>query len=282
MNADHFLTTGSKHISQGRPCEDYAWSGPIDGERVVGVVSDGCSGALANTDIGARTITFAFVRYVQSVKNSGSDSFRGDFYKTLQKSFAAPRLTDAPDDYLATLVGFVATEQTASVFLMGDGAIATKDSEGIHQLIEIEWYGNAPYYLDYTLRTGFRERFLEKLPDSGFQAVERRTTEFSSGTDGVHILSCNAERLGFEALENGMVFDFKPKDQGLVALAVMTDGIAHVGSISAPSVVAELLSFKNTLGGFVKRRIRKALTEFTKGGHTARDDIAISCVWMGE
>jgi hypothetical protein len=178
-------------------------------------------------------------------------------------------------------VGFVATEQTASVFLMGDGAIATKDSEGIHQLIEIEWYGNAPYYLDYTLRTGFRERFLKKLSDSGLQVVERRTTTFSDSADGAHILSRETEQLGFEALENGMIIDFKPRDEGIVALAVMTDGIAHVGSISAPSVVAELLSFKNTRGGFVKRRIRKALTEFTSEGHVVYDDLAISCVWMG-
>ncbi|MBF0528398.1 MAG: protein phosphatase 2C domain-containing protein [Deltaproteobacteria bacterium] len=282
MNVDHFFTIGAMHVSQGTPCEDYAWSGHLHSDAVFGVVSDGCSGACANTDIGARTISFALTRTIQSRKVPGGEWFRGDFFHELRKNFASLRLTDTENDYLATVVGFVATPETASVFLMGDGAIATRDAEGICQLIELDWYGNAPYYLEYTLRSDHRARFLKGLPEPSLQAVQRRTTTFSMNETGLSLLGSATKWLGFEALETGLVLDFKPQDQGLRVLAVMTDGISHIGAVPAEAAVAQFLAFKNTRGGFVKRRMRKALTVFSQDGHMPRDDIAVACVWMGD
>lgn len=282
MNTDHVFTIGSVHVSRGTPCEDYAWSEKLDRDLVLGVVSDGCSGAFANTDIGARTISFAFARAITSRRVPPWEWFRGDFFQRLQANFASPRITDAENDYLATVAGFIATPEKASVFLMGDGAIAARSADGVHRLIEFDWAGNAPYYLGYTLNSERRARFLDALSETPGRAVRRRTTTFSVSESGPHILEAVTESLDFEDLETGVILDFRPKEQGILALAVMTDGVSHIGSISAAAAVGELLAFKNTRGGFVKRRVRKALLVFSKNGHAARDDIALACVWMGD
>ena len=280
MNVDHFFTIGSTHVSQGTPCEDYASSGELDCSLVFGVVADGCSGALADTDIGARTISRAFARALALRKERRGEWFRGDFFHQLRECFATPRITDRENDYLATVVGFAASKETASVFLMGDGAIATRRADGRYELIELDWWGNAPYYLDYTLRPGLRARFLEGLPEPPMGAVERRTTTFFMDENGWNPIESRSEWLDFEALEHGLVLDFNRAEDDLLALAVTTDGISHLGGVQASAAVAQLLAFKNHKGAFVKRRALKALAAFRKNGHVPRDDLALACVWL--
>jgi hypothetical protein len=129
-NVDHYCTVGGMHVSQGTPCEDYALSGHLDRDAVFGAVSDGCSGARANTDVGARTIAFAFARTIQSRQVPAGEWFRGGFFDALRESFASSRITNSEDDHLATFVGFVAIPETASVFLMGDGEVSVWNTLG--------------------------------------------------------------------------------------------------------------------------------------------------------
>ncbi|MDR3553140.1 MAG: hypothetical protein P4L55_00160 [Syntrophobacteraceae bacterium] len=46
--------------------------------------------------------------------------------------------------------------------------------------------------------------------------------------------------------------------------------------------MGELLAFKNARGGFVKRRMRKTLSGFSKSYRRLRDDLAMACVWLEE
>ena len=59
LTADHYFTIGTTHARAGEPCEDYALSGTLKDGRVYGIVTDGCSGANARTDLGARVLALA-------------------------------------------------------------------------------------------------------------------------------------------------------------------------------------------------------------------------------
>ena len=65
LTADHYFTIGTSHARAGEPCQDYALSGTLKDARVYGIVTDGCSGANARTDLGARVLALAMEAELQ-------------------------------------------------------------------------------------------------------------------------------------------------------------------------------------------------------------------------
>jgi hypothetical protein len=280
MVVDHFFAIGTPHANSGGACEDYARSGLATAELAVGAVADGCSGASANTEVGAQAAVFAFERALLPHRHRAGGWFDAPFAEDFLAAFGASRVSPSEDDYLASLVGFAATSREAAIYLFGDGAIALRYADGRHLLIEIEWAGNAPYYPGYGTRPELRKRFLAQLSDP-YAAVVQRRTEFVAGGGDLTTLAASSETQSFEALERGTVMRFYPADEKVEALAVMTDGLARVGRLSAAEATAELLAFKNHRGQFVKRRCLRALAAFRRGGQLLGDDLAMAGVWFG-
>ncbi len=276
MNVDHYFTIGSMHAVQGLPCEDYAGSGVWDDRLYYGMVADGCSGARARTDIGARVISLAFTKTLKTRQALTGGWFQGDFLDQLREAFKNSRLSDDPDDYFATMVGFAATAEQAEVFLMGDGAVAAHYKDDRLQLVEVNWYNNMPYYLNYSLAPEMDRHYWEHLAAAPAGILEQRTTIFRRMENSIEILTSNSEHLDFDTAAKGLTFQFQGRD--LKALAVMTDGITQINGVPAPEVASRLLAFKTRQGVFVKRRSLKALAEFHKNGQVARDDLALACV----
>ena len=277
---DHFFAIGTPHANSGGACQDYARSGLVTADLAVGAVADGCSGASANTEVGAQAAVFAFERALLPYRHRPGGWFDAPFAEDFLAAFGASRVSPREDDYLASLVGFAANSREAAIYLFGDGAIALRYTDGRHLLIEIEWPGNAPYYPGYSSRPEVRERFLAQLSDP-YAAVVQRRTEFVAGDGGVTTLASSSETRSFEALERGAVIRFQPADEQIEAMAVMTDGLARIGCLSAAEAAAELLAFKNHRGHFVKRRCLRALAALRRGGQLLGDDLAIAGVWFG-
>ena len=66
-------------------------------------------------------------------------------------------------DYLATLVGVVATPQHATALLCGDGAIGVRFRDGRFELRTFAWRDDAPYYFMYRLEPEVRERMIARV-----------------------------------------------------------------------------------------------------------------------
>lgn len=283
MNVDHFITIGSSHNAQGKPCEDYALSGKLSSGAVFGVVSDGCSGANANTDVGSRALSWAFQQVLEHRTAQVGEWFADGFTNELKRVFGNLQYpTSARSDYLATVVGFAATPEQASIFVHGDGAVAFRFADGSMRLIEFNWWDNTPFYLNYQLHHDLLDQFVKPYESGLIEPFGMRTTTFRPTADGVEVLDSVHERFSMDELFDGYVLSVRPTDDGIVAIAVLTDGVEQVGAKPVLEVAAEFLAYKNHEGEFVKRRMLRALKDFRKDGLNPRDDVGIAAVWFSE
>jgi hypothetical protein len=282
MTLDHFFTIGSAHHAQGTPCEDYALSGTLPSGVAFGVVADGCSGARADTDVGARAISWAFKEALSESPAEAGHWFDKGFTERLQAAFVRNQFAGAREDYLATVVGFAATPDFASVYVHGDGAVALRYADGRMELIQFSWWDNTPVYLNYQVHTEWLDRFLVPYQDGVIEPFGVRRTLFKAGEHGLEVLQSRHERFSVDQMMDGHVLQFQPAAHGIVAMAVLTDGIEQMGEMPAIDVARDWLSFKNFQGEFVKRRMLKSLKEHRKDGAIPRDDVGIAAIWFPE
>jgi hypothetical protein len=290
MNVDHYFAIGRRHVTAGEPCQDYALSAAVADGRVYGVVADGCSGANAHTDIGARALAHAFaagIARVSPVETGAMPArpFDDRFLAALGQRFRDNWFTENPDDYLATVVGFLADAKRASVFMFGDGAVMLRYRDGRYRLLTVDWAGNMPYYLAYTFSTSAQAAFRAACPlHPNRVSVTDRVFVLVDGKP--QVLSLDVRWMGQESFEKGWAMDFDLATEGIQAVAVATDGLTDLGGKDWPEgeagwmlTVAELLGFKNHEGAFVKRRAIRALEGYARRGVAPRDDLALAVVW---
>lgn len=284
MHTDNYFTIGTAHGKAGTPCEDYSLAEELRPGLVFGVVSDGCSGAYAHTDEGARALSFAFRKELRDCRHLADSWFDGAFTRRLADQFLANSYTGEPNDRYATAAGFAATQDHAAVYIFGDGAYALRFSDGRHRLVWFEWDNNAPYYLNYKLSPPLDAEFRAALDQNQAGPLVEAWTDFRvTGRPGdpIEILAEDSRRLPFSAAEDGLVRCFRPREDGIEALAVLTDGIKQIGDISGERALAEFFAFRNFNGNFVKRRMLRALEQFAANGQRPQDDLAMACVWFG-
>lgn len=289
MNVDHFFTVGHQHVRNGSPCEDYALSELVkEPECAFAAIADGCGGAFANTDIGARAICFAFKEAIRSRLAEPAEWFSASFLEDLKTGFASRfNMSDSPMDYLATLGAVVANQQQASVFIFGDGAYLVRYADGRHRITWLEWSGNAPFYLRYLLEPRDLARWASGFAEEGEKEVPATAqecwTDFLVTPSGeVEVLDEASQPIALEALMGGYVRTFEPATQGIEAIAVFSDGILKVNDVPVHDAAREFTAFKNFRGGFVKRRLTKALQDLAGRNSKPQDDLAVACVWFGE
>lgn len=276
MNFDHFFTVGAQHLRQGTPCEDYSLSGAIEPEkRGFGVVCDGCSGARANTDVGARALAWSFQSAVSASSFSGE--FNTSFVEQLRTRFQAAQFTDVFEDYLATLVGFYATESVIRLLVWGDGAVIYKQRDGWYVLKEFNWAQSMPFYLAYTLKPDVLAQFLEQSAAASSTPFTCSTTVFRMEEGRAAVLEKSVQCHPATELLNGFVVELNDVSN-IESLAVVSDGIAQVGGQSPLAVAYEVLQLKTTQGDYLKRRMIRALKTWTKDGDLPTDDIAVAGV----
>lgn len=271
MHSDHFFSIGTTHRLTGQPCEDYALSGSMPDGRYYGVVTDGCSGAMARTDVGARVLAFAMERAIRSA-DSVEATFATGFAEQLTEQFRKLMLGDNVMDYLAGVVAFCADARTAKVFMLGDGAFAVTDADGDLTLTEVHWPDNAPYYLGYRLQSEFDRLFRQDV--APHSRVEVRSTNRARRRPQDEIRP--TELVPATSFLEGYVRSFDVS--GLRTLAVFTDGVSQVRGSSSIRVCEELVDYKDDTGSFVKRRSLRALAAFDRAGSVVEDDLAVAAL----
>lgn len=272
MNTDHFIQIGRRHVVAGTPCEDYAYSGLLNNATAYAVVSDGCSGAYANTDVGARALVFAF-RETMLKTSIGAPTFSDQLLENFKKN----QYTGESADYYATIVAATVTgDGTTEIYIAGDGVVLLLFDDNSSRVLRVEWDSNMPYYLEYEVNPLLAAEFKATTQ----VALPATLTVADYATNG-SLHKEVIQQLPLAIFERGFKYEVPDEDQAkLRCVMVCTDGVDQIKNISLESVLNEFTAFKVTAGSFIKRRVSKALAAYDKTGNTADDDIGVSCIWI--
>lgn len=250
----HFLI-GRDHLSQGKPCQDYALTYQKD-DQAYAVVSDGCSnGGL--TDIGSRLTCLQALSLHKSYRSLSS---LGDY---LQRMAGILGLND--NDMLATCVSVRCSLKEAYIQIIGDGVVGIVLKGGMIRLHRFEWANNMPFYPIYNC--GFLEQFYHHNMEVEYPFTEEIWTESKSqkhkytidyGIDGADVLIYNMDEVR--------------------SIAIFSDGVCQVDGIDWTTAATQLLAFKNTSGVFSKRRMNAFVRECEQHGKGPLDDIAYAVI----
>ncbi len=266
LHVDHYFCIGSAHARAGEPCEDYALSGTLADGRVYGIVTDGCSGANARTDLGARVLALAMEAELQRT-TSLDHCFDSASIRRIRTRLLSMPLGGNPQDYLASIVAFCATSNTAKLFMAGDGAYATRHTNGTVHITEASWPDNAPFYLGYCLQPAVAAQFAASAA-KGVLGVQLST--HTTGAD------TSTREVAAQDFLQGWTTEIDLTS--LAALAITTDGVSQISTLDTLDAATACLVFKNFEGSFVKRRAMKALAQWEKNGHIPQDDFSIAAL----
>lgn len=251
INQDTYIAEGLLHKNEGVSCQDYAMGGHFSNTISFIAVADGCSGALANTDIGARVITAAFLKTLAHYKTYIDSSF----VVVLKNIFQAMKITTNNNDYLTTLVAAVwnETNHQAQILMLGDGVVHFKINEDTYTYI-IMWDDNMPFYLHYDVNKDVFNN-------------QKTIKKYKNG-------------VLYETIKDSLkYFILDINDSNIEYILVATDGIEQIKKnntyIDILDIISNLTSFKSIKGSFLKRRCIRALKNYTNEDVKLIDDIGI-------
>ena len=259
MNTDTFIEIGKQH----KVCEDYIISGVKPVPFII--LSDGCSSS-KNTEMGARILCYMAKQYIQYRKSElpHLDYRKMGNWIIHNAEMSARQLgldTTALD---ATLIVSFFLEDIIRIYIYGDGCVVLQNDKDI-VIKTIDFSDNAPYYLSYLVddyRFGlYRERKPHKIIKSEFSSGEiyRKEDPFDE-TRAIQLNINNYESIliASDGLQSFIVED--PKIQRPAKPYEIIDGF---------------LSFKNTKGEFLKRRLKRHMSDLQKFGIGHYDDLSV-------
>ena len=288
MHADHHYEIGSSHAA----CEDYAMSGTHNGLSYA-IVSDGCSSS-DDTDVGARIlchIAKSALLYLHRQGPLTNDYYIQNQFPSVFKSLVLMKAIEARAslrlDYNAfdatLLVAFAAerpdNDPAWGYICFGDGVTVLRYTDGHARAMRMSYSSNAPYYLSYGMSKdkddAYRaalgdatrhNTFIDLFPHGKYEEV--KDYECEPCTDYTHMASSD------------VMLDVP--DQ----IVLFSDGVGSYEDKdrnAAPDmgVVREALSYKNTAGEFVKRRMRAMGKKFAADGISHYDDMSCAAVHIG-
>lgn len=267
---DDFYSIGTGHVV----CEDYSYSGLLGKGYPCVIISDGCSSS-NDTDVGARLITHAIkarltsmdLGYMISQDNYIETWFIPELIYRLQDKISTMKLDITALDATFRLATIVNNKIVMIHF--GDGYSVLKNhttGETVKQLYT-KYESNAPYYYPYHVIPNSKENYMTLFADKSIE--------------------CDGKTYGVFDYVNSIdnfysIIDLDDLDDGEYSISVMSDGIDTFYKdglrIDTDKMIDEMLSFKNTNGEFVKRRVRKCLFQNVKKGIKYFDDISVASI----
>lgn len=221
MNIDHFFTIGTRHFKSAIPCEDYATSTLSKGSAF-GILSDGCSGAMARNDLASRAWSMAAERVFLNNDNIHYLMEKGGFHQLLIDSFEGHIFTNTIKDELASLVCFYADQEELNLWIMGDGGFVVKHLSGEYTLYEIKWQKNTPFYPIYSTDPLLLKNFKSDISDKPVCLIKTRFEIVNSKS-----IVKNFERFlyDFDQFEKGFNLSFSRIKDGIESFSIVSDGL---------------------------------------------------------
>lgn len=270
MTCDSYFGIGGGHLV----CQDYALHGSIDGMEYV-IVSDGCSSA-EYSEIGAQLLCHAAKYHIASCYQAGlfaecsleslSSMLGNSILKRVDEVRKIYPISQGALE--ATLLIAIKTGLTTYVFAWGDGVIIEryKQADGMEyqRLIEINYSGNAPFYLICD-----RKQYLQELQGRGFEDPKVFHNYYQTSFEGTKRPRWSA--VAGEPFETEDSFPFyvpyvfkhvseNTRVEVLSSITICSDGItsfkdADKNPIELVTIVPEIIGYKATVGEFVKKRM---------------------------
>lgn len=263
---DSYYTIGKLHLV----CEDYLYQGFEPFPHLI--LADGCS-ASVDSDIGARLLVLNTRRLLPWFATGDmSEAERIARHWRLGRRIMRRAARQAHELGLnsealdATLLIAWCDGAAVYVHLYGDGCIVTRREDGGVAVIQVEYAGNAPYFLSYLLDAERLALYQEAIGDP----LKAQSVEYwnEMGTT-----------IRQERFDAPTVFNFSLATFPIVAVA--TDGLhsfvnAETGQpVDLLTVAREMQNFDSLNGDFVKRRVRKVLVEYSKQWVFNLDDLGL-------
>jgi len=259
MCTDHYRTGKSRHKS----CKDYALSGSDPMPYLI--VCDGCSSS-PQTDIGAMLVAVSARNHIREMLSP--DSIPPDYHtfgnNVIRRAATAASLLEIPQYGLdATLLVAFCTGGHVFIYVYGDGFVIAKGRKGV-DIREIRFESNARYYLSYLLNEDRRNAYQQEL-DKPKIIAQSDGQRFSLAYHAPVVSEFRVDELSMLML-------------GSDGLGSFTDMQGH--PIAAHEVIEEFTAFKNFKGEFVKRRAKRAITDFEKRLVINTDDVSVAAMYF--
>lgn len=257
IHQDSFFKTGHMHDAEGKPCQDYAYSGVSKTGIYYAIVSDGCS-ASPNSDLGCRILTHWFRQYLDEVQYADINFHdRSNWINDLQR-FELVEADWIPNQMAldATLVIAVChpKHNSGAVLIIGDGHVVFRHAKEGIKLYTMFW-NNLPPYISYNLIESRKKQLWVETGE------EKRglliSTVIVPNSDQPEILPGTEEILAkmnhIDAVEApGMLIEFELSSFNSVS--VFSDGLSSFDNeVTAGDLGSVFTNFKSKEGEFVKR-----------------------------
>lgn len=265
IHSDIFLEMGSQHSV----CEDYIIHGYNPFQYII--LSDGCSSS-NNTEMGARILCHLAKQFLRYYKGEMPiDPVRMGNWIIHNAEMTARQLGLTINCLDATLVisYLYEDEKTFYTVFYGDGCLLEFNNDAI-TLYEITYSNNAPYYLSYKIDDERRELYEEISPDKNISRIEISGTNIHDNhTEGIFPLS--AHQMSSRINENfgGILI----ASDGLSSFIDNSETIQQM--LPKEKVSNDFISFKNTKGEFLKRRIKKQMKIYRGEKIDHYDDLSV-------
>jgi hypothetical protein len=265
IHHDYYYAMGKSHLF----CQDYVTQG--DSPTPFLVLADGCSSS-ADSDVGARllcaTVKKIIERYLPLYQENDTPdwsllpNYKAFGQMVITEAQSAAALLALPLETLdaSLLIAFISND-TAHVYVYGDGCIVLKTHDGEVGYVDIGFSHNTPYYLSYWANALRLQAYVQEAPEDALEIKDS-------------LQNLNSKH----AFHTPLSFSFSL--QQFAAVGIASDGIASFTQadqtrLPIADVATAWLDFKNTQGEFVKRRLPKVLNRYAQDGIMAQDDISL-------
>ena len=271
MNADSAFRTGATHAV----CQDYAVAGLCGRGRPYVVLSDGCSSS-PDTDVGARLLVKAAERLLRESGGPPACGLAELHAEAARRALSwAELLGLRPQAVDATLLTAHLNGEELVVGCTGDGVVCLQTTGGALDVYAVSYPAGFPVYPAYA----HQPARLRALADAGRARKEVTRLRAASA----------AERLRPESVSDGGAPTevFSVKAAGYRFAALFSDGVqsfSHSGraeAVALEAVLPELVSFKNTRGAFVGRRMKMFLKDCQSKNWRHADDLSLAALHLG-
>lgn len=260
MISDSYFTIGNSHIV----CQDYAFSGINSNGNSVAIVSDGCSSS-QDTDFGSRyLVRSSFIIGSNIIEIDDLDLFSNLLIKNsvFYSSQFLNGLLLSKYSLDATLLYAEERNDFINVVVAGDGIIFAKTFDDNLEIWNIEFPSGSPFYPSYFLD---KERYNKYISDIGINRIENYYF------DG-KLISSN--------ISNDLFFTKRFFKNNYKFIGLSSDGILTCNNLSIVDVINDVTNYKNYVGDFVKRRVKKFIKQCNKNNNLPYDDISFSVLYL--
>lgn len=272
MHADSAFRIGSTHAV----CQDYAVAGLCERGRPYAVLSDGCSSS-TDTDVGARLLVKAAERLLRESGGPPASGLAGLHAEAARLALSwAEMLGLRPQAVDATLLTAHLNGEELVIGCSGDGVVCLQTVEGALDAYAVSYPEGYPVYPAYAHQPA-RLRALAEAGRARKEVTRLRAASIE-------------ERLRTESVSEGGALTevFAVKADGYRFAALFSDGVqsfslsGRAEAVLLETVLPELVSFKNTRGAFVGRRMQMFLKDCQQKGWRHADDVTLAALHLGD